>query len=184
MKRLLLIPFVSVLLSLTGCESPPESVKVNGGAVHAHTFSFVTPRPHPSLGTDERAPVHRMIQNAITRNLASKGITKAAGGDLTVAYMVVIGNSASTEAISDYFGYSEETEKLHYKAHDAYTEGANRNYFEAGTLLIDVLDAKTHKLLKRGFATRPRLKNLPDNERGARIQEVVDQILSDLRVAH
>src|SRR5204863_4970642 len=111
----------------------------------------VTPGSRAPDGTDNREHVHRMIQDAITRNLASKGITKASSGDLTVAYLVVIGNHTSTEAISDYFGYSDETEKLQMKAHDAYVDSKNRNHFEAGTLLIDVIDSRTSKLLKRGY---------------------------------
>ena len=68
-------------------------------------------------------------------------------------------------------------------AHDAYTGSKNPNYFEAGTLVIDLVDAKSFKLLKRGYATRPVLRNLEADARAARIQGVVDQIFSDLRVA-
>ena len=56
--------------------------------------------------------------------------------------------------------------------------------FQAGTLVIDIIDSKSYKLLKRGYATRPILKNLPDDAKAARIQDVVDEILRDLRVAH
>ena len=40
------------------------------------------------------------------------------------------------------------------------------------------------KLLKRAYATRPLLRDLPPDAEAARIQEVVDEILSSLRVAH
>jgi hypothetical protein len=85
--------------------------------------------------------------------------------------------------VGDYFGYGEGAAALHDKAHAAYTGGKNPNYFEAGTLVIDITDSKTFKLLKRGYATRPTLKNLPDDAKAAHIQEVVDEILRDLRIA-
>ena len=66
---------------------------------------------------------------------------------LIVAYLVIVGNNASTEAISTYFGYNRDAAALHDKAQDAYASSKNPNYFEAGTLLIDLIDAKTYKLL-------------------------------------
>lgn len=103
-------------------------------------------------------------------------------GDVTVGYLIIVGNNASTAVINDYFGYSEDDTKLHDKAHAAYTRNKNPNYFAAGTLVIDIVDSKTFKLLKRGHATRPLLRDLPADAKAARIQEVVDEILRDLRV--
>ena len=126
-----------------------------------------------------------MIQEAITKNLAAQGVTKVAtGGDVTVAYLVIVGNNTTTESISTYFGYGEDADALHDKAHDAYIASKNPNYFEAGTLVIDIIDSRTFKLLKRGYATRPMLQNLSEDARAARIQEVVDEILHGLRITH
>ena len=97
--------------------------------------------------------------------------------------LVIIGNGVVTESINDYFGYGENAEALHDKAHEAYTGSKNPNYFEAGTLLIDIVDSTSFKLLKRGYATRPTFKNLPDDVKAARIQEAVDEILRDMRIA-
>jgi len=169
-------------LALAGCSSTPT--KVDTGTVRARTFNFVNrSRPTPEYA-DPRQPVHTMIQDAITKELAVKGVAKVAtGGDVTVGYLVIIGNQASTEMINDYFGYGENAAALQDKAHAAYTSSKNPNYFEAGTLLIDIVDTKTFKLLKRGYATRPLLKDIPNDARAARIQEVVNEILRDLRVA-
>jgi len=185
MKLLRAIPLLAALYVLTGCSTSPEQAKVSTGRIQANTFSFINPgsRPAPD-GTDNREAVHRIIQGAITQNLAGQGVTRtSSGGDLTVAYLIIVGTHTSTEAVSDYFGYSDDADKLHMKAHDAYTGNANRNYFEAGTLVIDVLDGKTNKLLKRNFATRPRLRNVPVEERSAHIQEAVNAILQDLGIS-
>ena len=184
MKLNPLLILAAGVLALAGCSSTPT--KVDSGKIHASTFSFVNRGARPDPGyTDNRQPVHTMIQDSITKNLAARGVTKApAGGDLTVGYLVIIGNNVSTESVRDYFGYSEGAAALHDKAHHAYTSSKNPNYFEAGTLVIDLIDSRSYKLLKRGHATRPTLKNLPDDAKAARIQEVVDEILRDVRITN
>jgi hypothetical protein len=164
---------------LASCSSTPA--KVDKGPIRAATFSFIA---GGSGAADSRAQVHAMIQNSITRNLATKGLTKAAsGGDVTVAYLVVVGNNANTEAISTYFGYGRDATALEDKAHAAYNSNKNPNYFEAGTLLVDILDTRTNKLLKRSYVTRPVLTNPTAEVRAERIQEAVDAVLGDLRIA-
>jgi hypothetical protein len=178
-KRLLIL--AASFLFLVGCSSTPT--KVDNGAIHARTFSFVSGGASPA-NADKRRVVHSMIQDAITKNLAARGITKVPSrGDVTVAYLVVVGDNASTELVDDYFGYGRDSDLLHEKAQSAYNSSKNPNYFRAGTLLIDVLDSKDFKLIKRGYATRPILQNPSSDARAERIQEVVDEILRDVRVA-
>ncbi len=170
------------VLALTGCSSTPA--KVDSGPVQARTFSFVNRKARPTADyTDNRPTVHTLIHGAISKNLATKGVSNIpTGGDITVGYLLIVGNNATTTTIDDYFGYGEDQAALQDKAHAAYTQNKNPNYFEAGTLVIDIIDSKTNKLLKRGYASRPVLRDLPADARGARIQEVVDEILRNLRV--
>jgi hypothetical protein len=183
MKRNTLLVLAVGALALAGCSSTPTTV--DRGPISARTFSFVDPgaKPAPAYA-DNRQAVHTAIQDAITKNLAARGVTKAAsGGDVTVGYLVITGNNASTRSISDYFGYASDAPGLQDKAHSAYTGSKNPNYFEVGTLVIDIIDAKSFKLLKRGYATRPVLRNVPAETRATRIQEAVDETLRDLRIA-
>jgi hypothetical protein len=180
--KLDLLPLLAAgAITLAGCSSTPT--KVDTGPVRARTFSFVQPGPKASPAyADNRQAVHAMIQDAITQHLAAKGVTRvASGGDVTVAYLVIAGNNATTTSINDYFGYGSDATALSEKAHEAYTGSKNPNYFEAGTLVIDLVEPKTFKLLKRGYATRPILRDLPADARAARLREVVDEILRDLR---
>ena len=153
------------------------------GPIHAATYSFIArgAQPAPAFA-DSREQIHAMIQDSISRNLASKGLSKvASGGDVTVAYLVIVGNNASTEAISTYFGYGRDASALHEKAQDAYAGSKNPNYFEAGTLLVDIIDAKTFKLLERSYVARPLLRDPSAEVRAERIQEAVDAVLRDVR---
>lgn len=183
MKPCLSLCTLATALLFVGCSSTPT--QVDHGAIAAKTFSFVNPgnRPAPAFG-DNREHVHQLVQEAITRNLAARGVARTpAGGDVTVAYLMIVGNNASTAAVSDYFGYGRDAAALSEKAQEAYTHAKTPNYFEAGTLVIDVIDTKTNKLLKRGHATGPRLRNFPPDAQAATVQEAVDKILRDLRLA-
>jgi len=183
MKPQSLLTLAAAVVALAGCSSTPT--KVDSGPIRARTFSFVarSGKPAPAYA-DNRQAIHTMIQGAITKNLADRSVSQVpSGGDVTVAYLVIAGNNASVTSINDYFGYREDGAALLDKAHMAYISSKMLNYFEAGTLVIDIIDSKTFKLLKRGYATRPVLRDLPNDARAARIQEVVDEILRDLRVA-
>ena len=177
------ILFTALVIALAGCSSTPT--KVDTGPVKAATYNFVNGGVMPAASFAEpRQPIHALIQDAITRNLAAKGVSHAAGlGDITVAYLIITGNNATTTAINEYFGYGRDASALHDKAHDAYTGSKNPNYFEAGTLVIDLVDNRTHELLKRSIVTRSLLRNPPADVRQERIQEAVDAALASLRVA-
>src|SRR5262245_45876772 len=141
-------------LVLAACSSIPT--KVEHGTIHARTFSFVDPgaKPHPYF-SDNRQIVHTMIQDAIAKNLAGRGLSKAAaGGEITVAYLVIIENNVSPTSIRDYYGYNSDVTVPLDEARSGYAGSKNGDYFEAGTLVIDIIDSKSFKLLKRGYATR------------------------------
>ena len=187
MKHILLLKNLIVLgcgvLMLSGCSSTPS--KFDTGRIKARTFSFIgSGVPSTASFADNREQVHVMIQQALAENLAAKGLTQVtSGGEVTVAYLVIIGNNASTEAINQYFGYGRDASALHDKAHKAYTSSKNPNYFEAGTLVVDFVDAKTFKLLRRTHVTRPVLRNPSVQVRAANIQEAVNAALKGLKIA-
>ena len=180
-------PF-SLTLSLAallaaGCSSTPT--QVDNGPMHAASFSFraVGPRPQFSVA-DAQEPIHALIQDSIKRNLAGKGLTNVpSGGDVIVAYLVIIGNRVSYQTISTYFGYGRGATALGEKAHDAYLNSRNPNYYEAGTLVIDVIDGKTFELLNRSHVTRALLNHPPAEVQKENVQEAVDAALVDLKIA-
>lgn len=178
MKLQILTLLTAALLSTVSCSTPTH---VDKGTIHARTFSFVSRAPTPANYADTRQSTHQVIQDAITKRLASSGVSHVpAGGDITVGYLVIVGNNVSTTSLNDYFGYSGDTDALVQKAHAKATGSKNPNYFEVGTLVIDIVDTKSFKLLKRGYATRQNLRGLPADARVAEVQEAVDEILRDL----
>lgn len=180
MKNSLLLTVAIIVFLGAGCSTP---TKVDKGPIHATTFSFVLTGSKPAPFADKDAAIHAVIQQAITRNLAAKGVSKLpVGGDVTVAYLLIIGNPVATEYIDEYFGYHRSDQPgLMDKAHAAYTGRKNPNYFEAGTLVIDLIDSSGN-LLWRSYATRPVLGNPTAEQRAANVQGAVDEALANLRV--
>jgi hypothetical protein len=181
MRLTVLSSLAAAAFVFAGCSTPAH---VDSGPIKAATFSFLRPGPLPEAAfAEKRQQVHALVQEAIVTNLTAKGLKKVAdGGDVTIAYLIIVGNNGTTSAINDYFGYSPDAMALVDKAHEAYTEGNQRNYFEAGTLLIDIVDSRTHKVLARNYVTRSVLQNPTAEVRRERIQEAVNAALKGVRI--
>ena len=172
------------LLLSAGCSTAP--VRVNTGAVHATTFSFVTGRPMPPDYAEQRAPLQRLVQNAIITNLTAKGLSRApAGGDVFVACLLIRSNNVSTAAVNEYFGYSRSADTPRTPGPRS-PAGPNHpsGCFAPDTLLVDIIDAKTYKLLYRNYTVRPDLGELAEDANAGPIQAAVDQTLRGLRITH
>jgi hypothetical protein len=167
-------------LVLGGCSSVKTSE--NTGPIRAKTFSFINTGVGPA--GNRAAAIHTMVQGAITHTLAGKGLSPLpSGGDVTVAYLVIAGNNVTTTSLNEYFGYGDEASELVEKVHQEETvDDQRRGRFEEGTLVIDLLNSKTDKLLWRSSVQREILKNLTPEARVARLQEIVDASLKDLRI--
>ena len=168
---------------IAGCSTP---TRVDKGTIKATTFSFVNPGPLPEYAfREDRKQVNGFVQEAIANDLAAKGVSYVAqGGEVTVAYMIVVGNNVSTSAINEYFGYGADAIALQDKAQKAYTDGKQRGYFQAGTLLIDIVNPRTNKVLARNYVTRPVLQNPTAEARKANFEEAVKEALSSVRFEH
>jgi hypothetical protein len=176
--------FAMGLLALAGCSS--VKTQVDAGPIPARTFSFLSTRPKPApVYADTRMEVHAVIQQAITTNLAAKGLGLVpSNGDVLVGYLVIAGNNAATTSLDEYFGYNSDASALVEKTHtEQAIKSGDRAYFEAGTLVIDFINPKTSKLLKRASVRASILRDLPKDARQTRVQAIVDQALSDLRIA-
>ena len=176
---------LAAVLVLAGCSS--VKTHVDRGPVTARTFSFLNTGPQPTPEYAEaRQQAHVMVQQAIIKDLAAKGVSQvSSGGDVTVAYLVIVGNNATTTSLNRYFGYGSDADALVEKVHKEQTEtDPNRNYFEAGTLVIDIVDPKTSKVLQRRSIQAQVLRNLPTETRATRVQGIVDQALADVHFSH
>lgn len=168
-------------LLIAGCISTPP--RVDKGPVKAHTFNFIARAPSPAIA-DEREEVHKMIQEAITQNLAGKGISRvASGGDVAVAYLTIVGDQVTTESINTYFGYGRSANEFHEQAHDAGTNSYSM-YCKVGMLVIDIIDSQNYEVVRRNYVVRPILGDPSAAVGAGQIQEAVNAVLKGLRVAN
>ena len=183
-KTLPRIRCLFLAVAVAGCSS--VKTHVDKGQIKARTFSWLDTgtRPVPDFA-DNRKAAHALVQQAITRNLGTRGVTYVpTGGNITVAYLIVVGNNVATTSLNSYFGYTPDSEALVEKVHSQQTGSeASRGYLETGTLVIDVLDPATSKLLQRRSLQAPLLRDLPAEKRTERVQEIVDQTLRDLPIS-
>jgi hypothetical protein len=178
---------IASLLLLVGLLAACSSVKTNvdKAPVKARTFSFLDTGTRQSPGyAEDRAQAHSMVQAAIKNNLAGRGVSYTpSGGDVTVAYLIVVGNNSTTTSLNQYFGYTEDASAFVEKAHSEDTSSdAHRGYYEAGTLVIDFVHPSDSKLLQRRTIQAQVLRNLPAENRTARVQSIVDQVLHDVPI--
>ena len=168
---------------LGGCATEPA--RYSTGPVKARTFNFVRMVEEKNASyADNSAQVHTLIQGAVEENLAAKGLTRVeTNGDVAVLYLIIISDGISTKTINDYFGYGSSYE-LQDKAHQAFAiDKRNRTGFDAGTLVIDIVDTRQRTVVWRNFVYRPILSNLPIEQRQVRLQQAVDEVFKGLRIA-
>jgi hypothetical protein len=176
--------FAACLLALLAACGPKVQTRIDAGPMRASTFAFVARSTPAPQSADDVEHVHAAIQEAITTNLAAKGIRRVTSSpDVIVAYLVVIGDRTSAQAIDTYFGRGRLYGDLLNEASKAYSGARNPTNLEAGTLLIDVLDGRTAAVLFRNYATRAVLQNPSPELRAANIQGGVDEALRGLRVS-
>lgn len=119
--------------------------------------------------------VHGMIQKSIAKEFSSKGMTYGKGGaDLVVAYMVIYQEPGMTADYRDYFGYGRDAGEIATIAH---ARGVEKNKspdsFRQAGILIDVVDARTNKLVYRNLAKGDVVKGASPETRAARIDAAV-----------
>jgi hypothetical protein len=175
---------LTAILALAGCSSTPP-LQVDAGPVRVGSFNFVNSKASAQAARDERRQaVHGMIQAAIAENLTARGFQRTPGrGDITVAYLVVVGNGAATAVFDDYFGLGREGGEIGAAVHERQSGLGGPNYSEAGTLVIDLLDSNTLKLLKRATVVRPVLRNAPAEIRKEHLEQAVADALQGLQVS-
>ncbi len=100
MRTQLLFGVAVALIAVAGCKTP---AKVDKGPIRASTFSFIRPDPQAQAAFAEKEQqIHAIVQEAIAQNLTARGLRRVAdGGDVTVAYLIIVGNNVTTTSIND-----------------------------------------------------------------------------------
>lgn len=169
-----------VLLSLlafcfAGCNSVPMP---KGNSKGYSSVRFIA--PNAPLGADESSKIiesNHMIKTAITTQLEEHGLKIVEEkADLIVAYLIILQDNVSTSYNNQYYGLQDFSDIVTL----AHKKGMEKHYPEAvqkRALVIDLIDAKTYKLVYRNFVLSGSLANFPERERQEQVNKAVSQTL-------
>ena len=164
-------------LTVTGCATMNVSSHVQSGIDFARYRTYdwgpadALPTGDPRLDKDPFFQDH--VLGAVEKQMAARGYERSASGttpDLLIHY------HASINQRIDVYGVDRE----HGYCYDDDCKARVVDY-EAGTLMLDVVDAQTNRLIWRGWAQKSVEDMLKDQDRMARrIEEAVTRMLARL----
>ena len=175
MKQFMLVTGLALVLTSCATVDMPQGTGEGYSSVR-----FVRIDPH--VGTDfaeSSDQVNDLIQHAITDTFQGQGFEVGTpDADLIVGFLLLIQDNVSTTTIGKHFGYSDDKDKLAALAHKrGVVKGKHAEYYHAGAVVIDLIDAKTNELIYRNFAKRDILRDVTDEQRITRINDAVQEVL-------
>ncbi len=167
-----------VALAATGCATTGMTVSShvdrNINFTQYRTFDWgpadALPTGDPRLDADPFFKDH--VQGAVERGLASRGLEQVASGtpDLVIHYHAHVSERIDANRADRAYGYC--------RAADCPPEDVT---YEAGTLILDFMDARTNKLVWRAWAQKSVGDMLRDRDAMARnIDDAVAKMLQEL----
>lgn len=129
------------------------------------------PNPDPRLND---AMVRGQFQSAIAEELLRRGYKNAlTNPDFLVAYHLSLEAKLRMEVVNEYYGYDYHGNYGSTWGSARHGQAALPEDYEQGTLLLDVLDAKTRQLVWRGTVQAEVYPGLEPAKREERIREAV-----------
>ncbi len=173
-------PLLATLaLCLASCSSQVDLPK---GTSKGYTSARLVQRDPglPAITDPTEQQVHRLIHDSLRRQFTARGIAWGGGStDLIVAYLVLYQEPGMTARYDDYFGYGRQAQEITNLAHQRGTVESKRpDYFQRGAILVDVLDARTNKLVFRNYAGGDVVRGVAPGARAARIDAAVARALA------
>jgi hypothetical protein len=162
-------------IALTGCSSMTVSSYLERGSDFARYRTYGWDKAGPLETGDPRLDnnpfFHERIQADVEKQLATRGFEKPTSGvpDLLVHYHASVDQRVDVNGVDQQNGYCNDS------------DGCRPYVYDSGTLLVDLVDSRTHKLVWRGWAEGT-MDGLIDNQRllEQRIDKAVAQIMQRL----
>ena len=160
------IALASLLVLLAACAYVPVDVESDAGTHTGKTWSWL-PRPPVARGEAEFSVVDERVRAAIERDLAARRFKKVdkERPDFLVTYYAALQKPISADAITYAAGVPMAAKVA--------------NSYPQGSLVIDVLDAKTGKLVWRGVGRRVFDAKQTPEERKERIDDAVASVVDE-----
>jgi len=163
------------LFALTGCQSVK---KIEGTSKGYSTFRFIDMGPSGDDRFEEpAAEKDQVAQSAIREIFEANGLTYSTDdADLMIAYLFIRQNNVSTMVVPTYYGL--EHDKIQSYAHKkGVIKGEQRESFDNGAIVIDIIELDSQKLIYRDWSVRD-VRGVSDKDE--KIQLVEDVIAESL----
>ncbi len=181
MKNVLCLFLLSSVLILSACQTVELPRGTSGGYQTARIVQ-VRQSPHQTYSREfeDQPRFHKQLQSAISRNFETNRISMVQGNsDLLVAYLIIRQGNINTSINQDYFGHGRDAISIMEEAHKRGVLDRNRSdTVDDAAIVIDILDARTDRLVFRNFAKRPVLHGLSQAQRQERINAAVAEALA------
>ena len=171
-----------LLATLSGCSTMQISSDHDPSISFAglKTYNWI-PEPQKATG-DPRIDdpfIERRIRDAVDNQLAAQGYNKQAAGtpDFLIGYHVALDKKLAVSTMNEYYG-TVVGPRWHHSTPRWYGSETYVYDYDEGSLILDIIEAGTRKLLWRGSA-RARVDTTASAERKTkRINEAVQRILA------
>lgn len=170
---------LSAALLQISCSTGIDMPKGKRGTYQSARLVQIKPNPQATVTATEKQ-VHGMIQNSLARQFSSKGLAYGkSDADLVIAYLVIYQEPGMTALYDDYFGYGRDARHIADVAHiRGSIESKRPDFFRQAGILVDIIDARTGKLVFRNHAKGDVVRNSSPSTRAARIDQAVSQAIS------
>lgn len=124
--------------------------------------------------------MEQRVKNAVERELQAKGITPASNesADILVNYLTKVDKKVDVDTFNTDFGYNPYYRPGWNWGTRVHTQTTVREY-EVGTLIVDIIDNHSKKLIWRGSLADTIRDNKSPEERTEIINQSVAQILAN-----
>ena len=177
-NRLLYLTPLMVLLSSCSSLVVHSDYDPSRSFLDLKTYAWVPGTPaktnNPRVDSDTLVQdrIHRKIENWLNTHGYADG--DLADVDFLVAYQLVVEDKTQIRVINDYYDYP-----VGWRYGYGYG-GASRAYtyeYKQGTLVIDIVDPETRKLMWRGTGTDEIMASDSPEQKQQQIKQAVDKIL-------
>jgi hypothetical protein len=172
-QKTLALVFCAALCACQSVQMP------RGKSAGYKSARFVQVQKNPFAGYSnnlENSPeLNQMVKNAIAKKFQAEGIPVVQGdSDLIIAHLILRQENISTTRNQEYFGYGRDASAIMDEAHERGVLNKSRpDAFDEGAVVIDILDARTNKLIYRNFAKGAVAQGISDAARQARLNSAV-----------
>ena len=159
------------IVLLSGCSTSKKIDLPKGNSAGYSSFRMYKHNPnHVPDFTNREDRVNAYLKDALKSEFEAQGLKESeANAELIVSFLLIVQNTAVTEAISDY--YITSGSDIMSEAHRRMGKKNLPGGYEAGAIVVDIIDKDSGEIIYRDFAKREVLDYLTPAEKEQRARD-------------